>query len=184
MKSLLLVVSAACIAPCIQAQPADPFYSVRFLTGEWVGEGAGSPGDSAGACSFTMDLQGKVMVRKSFSQSATGRHEDLMVIYLDQDSKSLKAIYFDNEGHVIHYSVEPGSSSVRFLNQQYRLTYRKMGADKLALDFDIAAPGKPFSNYLHATLRKKSQDDLNAGIGENGCSPASLARSTSPQLIR
>ena len=49
-----------------------------------------------------------------------------MVIYLDE--KDLKAIYFDNEGHVIHYKVEPGPDSVRFLNEQYRLTYRKMRA--------------------------------------------------------
>jgi hypothetical protein len=74
-----------------------------------------------------------------------------MVLYLE---KELKAIYFDNEGHVIHYTVESGPDWVRFVNEQYRLTYRKDG-DKLAMDFDIAPPGKPFSNYLHATLRKK-----------------------------
>jgi len=144
-----------CAAVCLCAQPADAWKPLQFLTGEWVGEGAGSPGETAGACSFTFDLQHKVMIRKSFAESSTFRHDDLMVVYLDSTSKNLRAIYFDSEDHVIHYTVESGADSVRFLSEQYRLTYRKDGADKLSLDFEIAPPGKPFSNYLHATLRKK-----------------------------
>jgi hypothetical protein len=139
MKYLLLML----VALGINAQ--DPWRGLQILTGEWVGEGA------EGACSFTFDLQRQVLVRKSFAEAPTSRHEDLMVVYLDKD---LKAIYFDSEGHVIHYTVESGPNSVRFLSEQYRLTYRKEG-EKLALDFDIAPPGKPFSNYLHATLRRK-----------------------------
>jgi hypothetical protein len=148
MKSLLLLLAACCLS----AQSADPWKPLQFLAGEWIGEGAGSPGESSGACSFTFDLQRKVMIRRSYAESSNGRHDDLMVIYL---SKALKAIYFDNEGHVIDYAVEAGPDSVRFLNEQYRLTYRKAGEDKLTLDFDIAPPGKPFANYLHAMLRKK-----------------------------
>jgi hypothetical protein len=148
MKFLLPLVAAISLS----AQPADPWKAVQFLSGEWVGEGSGSPGESAGACSFTFDLQRKVLVRKSYAESATVRHEDLMVIYFEKD---LKAIYLDSEGHVIHYTVESGPDSVRFLSEQYRLTYRKNGEGKLSLDFDIAPPGKPFSSYLHATLRKK-----------------------------
>jgi hypothetical protein len=132
-------------ALCVNAQ--DPWKPLQILTGEWVGESA----DSTGACSFTFDLQRKVLVRKSYAESAASRHEDLMVIYLEPTPK---AIYFDNEGHVIHYTMEASPDSVRFLNDQYRLTYRRNG-DKLLMDFDIAQQGKPFSNYLHATLRKK-----------------------------
>lgn len=146
MKCLLLAIMAV----VLHAQ--DPWKPLQFLVGEWVGEGAGSPGESAGACSFHFDLQKKVMIRKSFAESPKFRHEDLMVVYLEP---GLKAIYFDNEGYTIHYTIEAVGDSVRFLNDQYRLTYRKTGEDKLALDFDIAPPGKPFSNYLHATLRKK-----------------------------
>jgi hypothetical protein len=151
MKYLLLILAATCAG----AQTADPFKAIQFLTGDWAGEGAGSPGESAGACSFALDLQGKVLIRKSYAVSAQGRHDDLMVVYFDESSKNLKAIYFDNEGHIIHYTVESGPDSAVFRNEQYRLTYRKSGGDKLAMDFDIAAQGKPFANYLHATLRKK-----------------------------
>jgi hypothetical protein len=148
MKYLLLMAAAICAS----GQAPDPWKAVQFLTGEWVGEGAGAPGESAGACSFTFDLQHRVLVRKNYAESATLRHDDLMVVYLE---KELKAIYFDSEGHVIHYTVEAGPDSVRFLSEQYRLTYRKTGDDKLSLDFDVAPPGKAFSNYLHATLRRK-----------------------------
>jgi hypothetical protein len=147
MKYLLLLLAAS----FLNGQPADPWKGLEFLTGEWVGEGAGSPGESEGACSFTFDVQRKVLIRKSYAQYTTSRHDDLMVVYLEKD---LKAIYFDNEGHVIHYTVESTADSVRFVNEQYRLTYRKNG-DKLSMEFDVAPPGKPFSNYVHSVLRKK-----------------------------
>jgi hypothetical protein len=55
---------------------------------------------------------------------------------------------------VIQYTVEPGPDSVRLLNESYRLTYRKAGEGKVTLDFDIAPPGKPFANYIHAVLKR------------------------------
>jgi hypothetical protein len=143
------------LTTCLSAQTPDPWKPLQFLTGEWVGEGSGSPGDGAGGCSFDFDLQRKVMIRKNYAVYPTFRHDDLMVMYLDPESKAVKAIYFDNEGHVIHYTVEPGADSVKFVSEQYRMTYRKTGDDKLSLDFDMAPPGKPFANYIHATLRKK-----------------------------
>jgi hypothetical protein len=148
MKFLLLPLAAM----ALNAQTADAWKPIQFLTGEWVGEGAGTPGASAGACSFTFDLDQKVLVRKSIAEAPSYRHEDLMVIYFE---KGLQAIYFDNEDHVIHYSVESSPGEVRFLNDRYRLIYRKTRDDRLLLDFDVAEPGKPFANYLHATLRKK-----------------------------
>ena len=138
---------------CLSAQPADPFKPLQFLTGEWVGEGTGSPGEGAGGCTFDFDLQRKVMIRKNYAVYPTSRHDDLMVVYLD--ANVLKAIYFDSEGHTIHYTVEAGPDSVRFLNDAYRLTYRKTADGKLSLDFDIAPPGKPFASYIHALLHHK-----------------------------
>jgi hypothetical protein len=149
MRFLLLL----SVALYLSAQPADPWKPLQFLGGEWIGEGAGSPGESTGACSFAFDLQRKVLIRKSYAESPRSRHDDLMVVFLE--SKNLKAIYFDSEDHVIRYTVEAGPDLVRFINEQYRLTYRKSGEDKLLMDFDVGAPGKPLSNYLHATLRRK-----------------------------
>jgi hypothetical protein len=129
------------VAMCLRAQ--DPWKPLQFLMGQWVGEGNG-------ACSFDFDLERKVLIRKSYA----GSHHDLTVIYADPASKGLKAIYFDNEDHVIEYKVESGPDSVRFLNEGYRLTYRKAGEGKVTLDFDIAPPGKPFANYIHAVLKR------------------------------
>ena len=98
MKYLLLLLAASFLS----GQPADPWTSLQFLTGEWVGETSAS----SGACSFTFDLQRKVLIRKSYAESSSSRHEDMMVIYFE---KGLKAIYFDNEDHVIHYTVESSS---------------------------------------------------------------------------
>jgi hypothetical protein len=144
--------------------------SFRFLFGEWIGEGTGSPGEGTGRFSFTFDLQDKILVRKNRADYPATKdkpaysHTDLMIIYREADD-SLKAIYFDNEGHVIHYSVsfskdqnmltflsDPSPSSPRF-----RFIYSKSSADKLKLEFDIAPPGKPeaFSKYIEGSAHRK-----------------------------
>src|SRR4051812_45877588 len=89
--------------------PADPWAGCRFLLGEWVGEG-GSSGRGTGTFTFALDLQDKVMVRRNRAELPAGAgrpaagHEDLMVVYLGVGSPS-KAVYFDSEGHVIHYNL-------------------------------------------------------------------------------
>ena len=137
MRFWLLLAAAACL------RAEDPWKPLQLLMGEWVADG--------GACSFDFDLERKVLIRKNYA----GPHQDLTVIYVDPATKALKAIYFDNEDHVIQYAVESGPDSVRFLNQSYRLTYKKSGENKLTLDFDIAPPGKPFASYIHAVLSRK-----------------------------
>jgi hypothetical protein len=92
-------------------------------------------------------------------------HTDLMVIYHEPGAQDVRAIYFDNEGHVIHYSVSvaPDQSSVTFLSDttptapRFRFTYNKTKNDSMSFRFDIAPPGKPeaFSKYLEGTLRRK-----------------------------
>ena len=150
----------------MQATAADPMSAMRFLQGEWgSGEGGGVPGKAdAGACSFTPDLDGKLLVRRSFADypASGGRpalhHEDRMVIYAENGA--LKADYWDSEGHVIHYGVETAGDTAIFTSlpapgPRFRLTYRKRSAVSLDLTFEIAAPGKDFAPYLHATLLKK-----------------------------
>jgi hypothetical protein len=108
------------------AQPAGSRWdSLQFLIGEWKGAGTGQPGAGQGDFSFTPELNGQVLVRRSFNQLASGpRHEDLMIVYLDGTPR---AIYFDSEGHVIRYTVSfPAKNSVVFESgdaPQYRLSY-------------------------------------------------------------
>lgn len=146
----------------------DPWKSLEAWAGEWTAEdSAGTPGQaSAGAFSFTLDLDKKIMIRRNFAEyrAAGGRpsfrHEDLMVLW---PGPPLSAIYWDNEGHVIRYTVTSTPEKLQFASvveekqPRYRLTYVKSGATTAALTFEIAPPGSPdaFKTYLTASLRRR-----------------------------
>lgn len=76
----------------------------------------------------------------------------ILVIY-QRLEKRTRAEYFDNEGHVIHYSVSFSEdkktitlvSDVISSALRFRFIYRELKDDLLSLEFDIAAPGKPGS---------------------------------------
>lgn len=148
-----------------QAPTADPFAPLRFLLGTWVGEGGGRPGQTSGKATFTLELDGRVLVRRSYAETPAepgrpgARHEDRVTVY--PEGGRLRALYADNEGHVTHYTVSGTPEGAVFLGDpgpgpRFRLTYRRTGADTVALAFDIAPPGKPdaFTTYLQATTRR------------------------------
>jgi hypothetical protein len=167
--SLLVLAALTCTAGGQTSPGPAAWDGWQFLLGEWVGEGSGDPGQGSGGFTLLPDLQNTVLVRKNHAEypAANDRpafsHDDLMVIYDEHDS--LKAVYFDNEKHVIHYSVAflHDSSAVVFLSEprqsapRYRLTYSKRGVDAVGLTFDIAPPGTPeaFTRYINATARRK-----------------------------
>jgi len=160
------LLSLACAA--LVAQAPDPFSPVRFLAGDWVGEGSGEPGKASGAFSFRFELDGKALVRRSFAdypaqngRPAT-RHEDLMTVYAE--GGKLKAFYLDTEGHVIRYdaAVLAKGEGVAFQSEPgpgpgFRLTYRSRGDGVVSVAFAIAPPGKPeaFTTYVEGTSRRK-----------------------------
>jgi hypothetical protein len=158
----------ASLLPARPVQPAADWNAWRFVLGEWIGEGAGAPGEGTGGFSFLTDLQGRILVRKNHTEfPAAGErpafgHEDLMIVA--QEPEGTKAVYWDNEGHVIRYDVEiaaDGSitftSPIRAGDPRFRLSYRKLGDDRLGIRFETAAPDKPddFKIYLDGTARKK-----------------------------
>ena len=145
---------------------AEDWGPAQFLVGHWTGEGTGQPGNGSGAFSFAPDLAGHVLVRKSFAEypAADGkpafRHDDLTIVYRDETSHGLQAIYFDSEGHVIRYTVSPAGGGVVFLSDgaasqmRYRMTYTPAGQNSLKIKFEIAAPGKEFTTYIEAAARR------------------------------
>jgi acetyl esterase/lipase len=161
---------------------ADAWSPYRFLVGEWTGEGAGKPGQGAGAFSFAFALQEKVLVRKNRSDYPATKdrpamaHEDLMVIYRGDNNQGTRAIYFDNEGHVIQYAVtfSDDRRTLVFLSEatpstpRFRLSYSKRNGETLGIKFEIAPPGKPdaFSTYLEGTARRKEKEPMRSGLPE------------------
>jgi len=152
-----------------QQQVPINWNAFKFLIGEWVGEGTGAPGEATGGFTFSYDLQNTVLVRKNYANyPATKdrpafRHDDLMIVY--QEAGKTRATYFDNEQHVINYTVElsKDTNAAIFLSdaspsaRRFRLTYTKLGTDRVKITFDMAPPGKPdsFAAYLEGTARKK-----------------------------
>jgi hypothetical protein len=149
-----------------QAPAGDPYGAIRFLMGEWVADGPAAAG--GGHFEFTPDVQGNLVVRRNHAEypSAGDRpvanHDDLMVIY--REGGATRAIYFDNEGHVIRYAVEAaGPDAVTFLSEaaagapRYRLSYKKLPDGRVGGKFEVAPPGKPeeFKTYLEWTAKRK-----------------------------
>lgn len=144
---------------------------LRFLIGDWEAVGEGGPGVGKGGFSFAFDLQNKIIVRRSYAEYPASanrpamRHDDLMVIYIDDSSNQMLATFFDTESHQINYKVvpSPDRQTVTFLSEassaqpRYRLSYAKLKDGTLSGKFEIASPDKPegFKNYLQWIGRKK-----------------------------
>ena len=155
---LLAVAGRAQSAPA-----ASPFSALSFLEGNWDAKTEGSSGVSAmGTYSFRLELGDHILARHSTSAGGCKgpatfdcEHGDLLYVYRDAGSPQLKAIYFDNEGHVIHYDVStPTSTSVEFLSDrsqpgpQFRLRYELKGS-VMAGKFQMRMPGQEeWKSYL------------------------------------
>jgi hypothetical protein len=172
-KLLFLFVALFTLAAEVFAQ--EPKQTVnwdqyRFLVGDWIGQGTGKPGEGTGGFSFTLELQGQVLVRRNHADYPAAKdkpafsHEDLMVIYREPSDSGMRAFYFDSEGHSINYHIDtfqdptkivfvsdPSPSAPRF-----RFTYTLLKGGQLDIEFEIAPPGKPdaFSRYIKATATR------------------------------
>lgn len=158
-----------------QQTPAasNPWADWNFLLGEWnVGQGGGVPGQAtAGYFSLKPELDGQILLRKSHSEyaAANGKpavvHDDLMIVY--REGGLTKALYSDNEGHVIHYNVSfsPDKKRITFLSEaaagqpRFRLIYENLGQDTVNVVFEIAPPDKPdqFSKYVEGIVHRKKE---------------------------
>src|SRR5262249_34687084 len=103
MRPILLAAIALLAATSMPQTQADSFAPLRFLLGNW--QAIDPPAGESGSFSFAASVQGRIIVRTNEANYAAtaerpaSRHEDLLVIY--GENGSLKADYFDSEGHVI-----------------------------------------------------------------------------------
>lgn len=168
----LVVVSAQSGIAARQGSTPAPAFGPqwRVLIGDWTGDGGGQPGSAIGRTSYRFEVGDRAIVRRNRADVAAsaGRpasvHEDLLVIYAGSKPGEARALYVDNEDHVIHYSAawSADGKTLTFVSDamptatRFRMTYRIQSADQHVLDFDIAPPGSPdgFKPYVSGMLRR------------------------------
>jgi hypothetical protein len=149
---------------------AESWKALAFLEGTWDAHArAGTAGaQSNGTYTFKPELKHHVLVRRSDSDACKGpanfdcEHSDVLYIYQEADNQPLKAIYFDNEGHVIHYVVStPDASTAMFISDmspagpQFRLVY-ELKASVMWGKFQMRMPGQAqWKSYLEWSGARK-----------------------------
>jgi hypothetical protein len=165
IKLLLAIVMFGLCTICF-GQQNSAWDKWNWLTGEWVGEGSGQPGKGGGTFSFRTDLDGKILVRESHSEyPATENkpeviHDDLMIVYPDNTGIPSKAIYFDNEGHTINYSIAYSDRSIVLTSSKiqnvpvFRLTYTLLDNETVNTKFEMSQDGEKFMTYIEGKSKK------------------------------
>lgn len=174
MKRINILVTALLIFICASLNAQQPVKAAdwtpyNFLIGEWVGDGSGAPGQGTGSVTFSLDLLNRVLVRRGSTDfpmqgnRPAFTHQDLMIVFQQEDKT--KAMYWDNEGHVINYAVEFSKDGKKLYftseiipqSPRFRLVYERLEGNKINSIFEIAPPAKPdeFSKYLEGIVIKK-----------------------------
>lgn len=134
--------------------------------GAWKGEGSGKPGQGEGTFAFSFDLNGEVILRRSHSEYPAAQnnpaiiHDDLMIVYHDPSGSQDKAIYFDNEGHTINYTVSLGEKSIILKSEKsgnnpvFRLVYTLLDNERVNTSFDMSQDGENFSTYIQGISKR------------------------------
>jgi hypothetical protein len=168
----LLLVALPVVAQGTPTSVTDSWKALSFLQGSWEAKATGGQGVSTtGTYTFRSELRDHILARHSMSDSGCKGpagydcdHGDLLYVYQDAPGQGLKAIYFDNEGHVIHYNVStPDATTAIFLSDgsqpgpQFRLMYELKGA-AMSGKFQIRMPGQAeWKSYLEWSGTKRTE---------------------------
>ena len=153
------------------AARTDPWRALAFLEGTWEAhtQGGSAQAQGSGTYSFAPELKHHVLVRRSGdSVGCSGPkgfdcdHSDVLYVYQDAEDQPLKAIYFDSEGHVIHYTVTtPDSTTAIFISEaspsgpQFQLVYQ-LKDTVMSAKFQLRMPGQTaWKSYLEWSGAKK-----------------------------
>jgi hypothetical protein len=164
-KLILTLAFFGFLTTCL-GQQTSTWNKWNWLMGEWKGEGSGQPGQGGGTFTFKPDLDKKIIIRKSHSEyPATGNkpeviHDDLMIVYSDSAGNASKAIYFDNEGHTINYSITYSERSIILTSGKipgvpvFRLTYVLLDTDMINTKFEMSQDGEKFMTYIEGKSKR------------------------------
>ena len=166
-KNILLIAFFCGTMHCAFSQNTTDWSKFKWLIGEWTGEGGGKPGEGVGWFVLKEDLGGKVLVRTNHSEYPANNgkpaiiHDDLMVLYTDYPGTPSKAIYFDNEGHTINYTISFTENTITFLGEKipnvpvFRLTYLRNEKDRVTVRFEMSRDGLTFMTYTEGRCKRK-----------------------------
>ncbi len=143
----------------------------QYLMGEWKGEGSGQPGDGSGMFTLKPKLEGNILERKGKTEIAAtpnkpaAVHEDVIIIYKNREGNPVKAIYFDNEKHVINYEITYSDSRIVLTSEatpgtpRFRLIYEKLEDKLMNTRFEMAMPNAPeeFKMYIEGKSKKTKE---------------------------
>lgn len=169
MKIIAFALLILAVPLFAQDKPADNWKGLEFLKGTWEAKTRdGGTVKAAGTYTFGAELGNHVLARHSTTAGCQGpssydcEHGDLLYVYEDAPGLPLKAIYFDNEGHVIHYDVStPKAGTAIFLSDashpgpQFQLVY-ELDAAVMSGRFQVKMPGQAgWKSYLEWSGAKK-----------------------------
>jgi hypothetical protein len=168
----LAVVLLSSTATAQSSIPSDPFESMAFAIGQWVGTSEGEPGKGKVQREYRRALNSKFIHARNRSEwtprekTPQGEtHEDEGWFSFDRVRKRIVFRQFHVEGFVNQYVQDVGSSpkDVVFTSESIeniadgwraRETYRIHGPDEFEEIFELAAPGKPFEVYSRTRLTR------------------------------
>lgn len=120
---------------------------------------------------FSYDPDKRAIVRKSRAEFAPGPgetkgliHDDRLVIYQQPGDLHSQAIYFDDEGHIIHYTrsfpaKQPGvvfKSETHQTSPRARLLHVVTEDNTLVTEFSVEAPGGDLLSHVKGTVIRDS----------------------------
>lgn len=154
------------------ASTSDTFAPIRFFVGSWRGDQSGQPGDGTSERTYEFVLNDRFLqVRNTSTYPPQERnkkgevHHDMGMIGYDRARKRLVFRQFHQEGFVNAYVQEENGDAKKLVftseaieniapGWRARETYLILNNDEFIERFELAEPGKDFSLYSEAHLKR------------------------------
>ena len=170
----LLLAAAAAAATFGQeiAPSSDVFARLRFFVGSWSGDQSGQPGNGTSERTYEFVLNDRFLQVKNTStyppqeKNKKGEvHHDMGMIEYDRARKKFMFRQFHQEGFVNTYVQEENADAKKLVftseaieniapGWRARETYSILSNDEFIERFELAEPGKDFSLYSEAHLKR------------------------------
>src|SRR5581483_11442196 len=175
LRRTITLVLATAATPIFGQQigsSSDVFAPLRFLVGSWRGDQSGQPGKGTSERTYEFVLNDRFLQVKNTStyppqeENRKGEvHHDSGMIGYDRARKRFVFRQFHGEGFVNTYVQEENadakmlvftSEAIENLAPGWRAreTYVILGNDEVIERFELAEPGKDFSVYSEAHLKR------------------------------